>query len=95
MTAKAVDVTGVRRDWTARGFSCDVWVDLPGQRWEDFVHEVDELAMVLEGDVEFEIAGKAHRPEVGEELFIPARASHSVRNRGATTAHWLYGYRRR
>ena len=95
MTAKTVDVSEIRGDWTGRGFTCDVWVDPPGQRWEDFVHEVDELVMVLEGDVEFEIAGKVHRPAIGEELFIPARASHSVRNRGAATTRWLYGYRRR
>ena len=29
----------------------------------------------------------------GEELLIPARALHSARNVGSTTARWLYGYR--
>jgi quercetin dioxygenase-like cupin family protein len=79
-------------EWASRGFSCGLWVDPPGQRWENFVHDTDELVMVVEGEVEFEITGEISRPEPGEELFIPAGAVHSVRNLGATTARWLYGY---
>ncbi len=90
----SVDPQAIARDWDARGFSCDVWVDPPGQRWEDFVHDVDELVVVLEGEMEFEVEGKIYRPQPGEELFIPAGARHSARNIGATTARWLYGYRR-
>ncbi|MCS6800095.1 MAG: cupin domain-containing protein [Myxococcota bacterium] len=89
-----VDVGAVERDWRQRGFSCDVWVDPPGQVWADYVHDVDELVMVVEGEVEFEIDGVVHRPAVGEELFIPARAPHTVRNVGRGTSRWLYGYRR-
>jgi hypothetical protein len=44
----------------------------PGQRWEDFVHTMDERVMVVEGAVEFEIAGVCHRPPPGETLLIPA-----------------------
>ncbi|MCP9473033.1 MAG: cupin domain-containing protein [Nitrospira sp.] len=89
-----VDVDVIRQNWQARGFSCDLWTDPPGQVWENYVHEVDELVMVLNGDVEFEVAGEVHRPAIGEEIFIPAKARHSVRNRGATTSRWLYGYKR-
>ena len=88
----AVNRQRVASDWAARGFSCDMWVDPPGQRWEDFVHASDELVMVVEGEVEFEISGETSRPEPGQELFIPAGALHSVRNIGAVTARWLYGY---
>ena len=88
-----VDVEEIGRRWAERGFSCGVWVDPPGQCWEDFVHAVDELVLVLEGDVEFEIGGEVHRPPPGEELLIPAGVLHSVRNRGPTTARWLYGYK--
>ena len=35
-------------EWRARGFSCELWVDPPGQRWEDFTHATDELVIVLE-----------------------------------------------
>ena len=89
-----IDRQAVSRDWASRGFGCDLWVDPPGQRWEDFVHETDELVMVLEGEVEFEVDGVVSHPEPGVELYIPAGAVHSVRNMGATTARWLYGYRR-
>jgi quercetin dioxygenase-like cupin family protein len=79
--------------WAMRGFSCDLWVDTPGQSWEDFTHETDEIVTVLEGNMEFEVEGKVYHPKVGEELIIPARAVHSARNIGKTTARWLYGYK--
>jgi hypothetical protein len=31
---------------------------------------------------------------IGVELLIPAGAIHSARNIGATTARWLFGYKR-
>jgi quercetin dioxygenase-like cupin family protein len=84
----------IAADWAARGFSCDLWTDPPGQRWEDFRHATDELVLVLEGQVEFEIAGRVLHPPIGEELLIPAGMVHSARNIGKTTARWLYGYKR-
>ncbi|MCB1750418.1 MAG: cupin domain-containing protein [Gammaproteobacteria bacterium] len=84
----------ISMDWNANGFSCDLWVDPPGQRWEDFVHGADELVAVLEGELEFEINGVISRSRIGEEILIPAGTVHSVRNIGKTTARWLYGYRK-
>jgi len=89
-----IDRDKVARDWARRGFSCQVWVDPPGQRWENFVHATDEVVLVIEGSVEFEIEGRVHHPSVGEELFIPAGACHSARNIGTMTSRWLYGYRK-
>ena len=88
-----VNRDAVASDWRARGFSCGLWVDPPGQVWADFVHDTDELVMVVAGDVEFEIEGKTYRPHPGEELRIPARARHTVRNLGTTESRWLYGYK--
>jgi mannose-6-phosphate isomerase-like protein (cupin superfamily) len=88
-----MDIEPVRRAWAARGFSCDLWIDPPGQVWSDFVHAVDELVMPVEGAIELTFAGVLHRPEVGQELLIPARALHTVRNVGPGEARWLYGYR--
>lgn len=90
-----MDCTQVEQDWRQRGFSCGIWIDSPGQVWKDYVHDADELVMVIEGDVEFEIEGKIHRPNIGEEVLIPARALHTVRNVGKTTSRWLYGYQQR
>jgi quercetin dioxygenase-like cupin family protein len=91
---QTIDREQVAADWAARGFGCALWVDPPGQRWEDFTHATDELVLVLEGAMEFEVEGRVVRPEVGEELLIPAGARHSARNVSGTTARWLYGYRR-
>lgn len=82
------------KEWGKKGFSCDLWVDPPGQRWEDYVHEVDEVVYVVEGKLEFEIGGKKQILEPGDEAFIPAGALHSVRNVGGTTARWYYGYQK-
>ncbi len=84
----------VAEAWRRQGFSCALWTDPPGRRWEDFVHGVDERVMVLEGEMEFEVDGRVYHPLPGEELFIPAGAVHSARNIGRRTARWLYGYRR-
>jgi quercetin dioxygenase-like cupin family protein len=89
---KPINTQDISKDWKARGFSCDLWVDPPGRRWEDFVHSTDELVLVVEGMLELVISGVTSQPEAGEEVFIPAGAVHSVRNIGNKTARWLYGY---
>jgi len=89
------DPSQILADWSKRGFSCEIWTDPPGRRWEDFRHETDELVVVLTGEMEFEFAGEVHHPKIGAELLIPAGTIHSARNIGTTTANWLYGYKRR
>ncbi len=85
----------VKQNWAERGFSCDIWVDSPGQEWKDFVHPVDELVMLIEGEIELAFQGKTLRPTAGEEVLIPAGAAHTVRNVGGVTNRWYYGYRRK
>lgn len=90
---KDVDLERIAAHWAALGFSCDLWIDPPGQQWEDFHHDVDEVVLVVDGEMEFEIEGTIYHPEVGEEIFIPAGSLHSMRNLGKTVAQWLYGYK--
>ncbi|UCE90687.1 MAG: cupin domain-containing protein [Pseudomonadota bacterium] len=90
-----VDRAAVCSDWNARGFSCDLWVDSPGQVWADFVHDSDELVMLVEGEIELSFSGRTLQPVAGEEVLIPARNAHTVINTGRTTNRWLYGYRTR
>ena len=87
------DLTHVTKDWETRGFSCDIWTDPPGQVWMDYVHMVDELVMLIDGEMELSFSGQTIRPQVGEEVFIPAGARHTVRNIGKTVNHWYYGYK--
>ena len=89
------DLDHIPVDWRARGFSCDIWVDPPGQVWADFVHGVDELVAPIEGQVEIELRGRKLIPAVGEEVFIPAGVPHTVRNLGRGESRWYYGYRLR
>lgn len=88
-----MDKSSTKRDWEARGFSCDIWTDPPGQVWENYVHGVDELLMLIDGEIELRFGGKVLRPSVGEEIFIPAHEPHTVINVGSETNHWFYGYR--
>ena len=85
----------MEKKWKKEGFSCDLWIDPPGQRWEGFTHETDEVVCMLKGKIELEMNGKIQTLESGDEAFIPARAQHSVRNVGTTESRWLYGYRQR
>ena len=85
----------ITKSWRERGFSCDLWVDPPGQVWEDYQHDIDELIYVLEGVLELEVSGKRTTLHKGDEAFIPACSNHSVRNMGGCEARWLYGYHSR
>lgn len=50
--------------------------------------------MVLEGKVELEMQGRKFYPKAAEEILIPARVTHSVRNVGNGIVKWLYGYQK-
>ena len=88
-----MDKSAIKQDWQSRGFSCDVWTDPPGVVWQDYVHSVDELLMLIDGEIEVSFDGKVLRPEIGDEIFIPANVSHTVVNVGSVTNHWFYGYK--
>jgi hypothetical protein len=42
-----VNIKEISKDWDKRGFSCDTWIDSPGQKWENFVHTTDEVVIDL------------------------------------------------
>ncbi len=79
----------IKQDWNSRGYSFGIFTDPPGQVWADFVHSTDELLMLVRGEIEVEFGGMVVRPEIGEEVFIPARAMHTVRNTGRSTNVWF------
>jgi mannose-6-phosphate isomerase-like protein (cupin superfamily) len=83
----------IKADWASRGYSFEYWIDPPGQSWRDFVHQVDELVMLIEGEIELVVDGKTLQPAVGEEVLIPARARHTVTNTGSISNRWCFGYR--
>ena len=87
-----IDEQHIKQDWQARNFSFGIWDDPPGQVWKDFIHDADELFMVVEGDIELFMAGNTLHPAVGDEIVIPAHTLHTVKNIGQTISRWYYGY---
>ncbi len=87
-----VDRDAVARDWNARGYGCDPFTDPPGREWRDFRHPTNELVTVIEGRLELTIGGETLIAEEGDEVYIPKRWVHSVKNIHDRTTHWLYGY---
>jgi mannose-6-phosphate isomerase-like protein (cupin superfamily) len=85
-------LSDIRSDWARRGYTFEYWIDPPGQVWRDFEHEVEELVVLVEGEIEIEFAGKRVRPPVGAEILIPARTRHTVTNSGDTPNRWCFGY---
>ena len=84
----------IKQNWNSRGYTFSIFKDLPRQVWADFVHKTDELVVLAEGEIEIEIEGKSRRLQIGEEVFIPANATHTVRNVGSVGNVWYYGYRK-
>ncbi len=87
-----VDKAAVEHDWRSRGYSCNWFVDPPGQEWNNFVHSTNELVTVVDGLLEMTIAGQSWIVHPGDEVFIPKGAVHSVKNIYDDTTTWLYGY---
>ena len=85
----------IRKEWELRGYSFGVFKDPPGQVWANFVHRTDELVVLAEGEIEIEIEGKSQQSQIGDEVFIPANAIHTVKNIGKTNNVWYYGYKNR
>ena len=83
----------IRENWESRGYSFGIFKDSPGQIWANFVHRTDELIVLAGGNIEIEIEGKSQKPQIGEEIFIPANAIHTVRNIGKTNNVWYFGYK--
>ena len=89
---RPVDRRAVAAEWTARGYSCNLFSDPPGREWNDFRHSTNELVCVAEGCLELIIGGRRLAASPGDEVFIPKGAVHSVKNVHHATTRWLYGY---
>tara|TARA_B100000029_G_scaffold85590_1_gene76051 strand:- start:1151 stop:1429 length:279 start_codon:yes stop_codon:yes gene_type:complete len=88
-----IDPKSIEQSWKSRGFSCEIWTDLPGTIWADFIHKTDELVMLIDREIELEMSGQIFHPEIEEEILIPAGVNHTVRNICQVTNQWFYGYK--
>ena len=70
----------LKQNWNSRGYTFGIFKDPLRQVWADFVRMTDKLVVLAEGEIEIEIEGKSQRPQIGEEVFIPANATDTARN---------------
>ncbi len=87
-----LDPEAVAANWRERGYSCNLFVDPPGQQWLDFTHATNELVTVVEGRLEMVVGDERVEMGPGDEVFIPAKALHSVINIHDGVSRWLFGY---
>ncbi len=73
-----------RHDLSAPGREViQVRVDFaPGSAFPRHTHPGEEIIYVIEGTLEYEIAGKPVRVKAGDVLFVPAGAVHAAKNVG-------------
>ncbi len=90
--APPVDPQAVQLDWRGRSYDCHRFTDPPGQTWNDFVHETNEVVTVVDGRLELTIGEQVVIAEPGDEAFIPRGVLHTVRNVHVGTTCWLFGY---
>ena len=88
-----MDAKKIRQQWESPGLSFGIFRDPLGRVWQDFSHSTDELVILAEGQIAIEVEGQMYRPMIGEEIFIPAQAIHTLRNVGTVPNVWYYGYR--
>jgi quercetin dioxygenase-like cupin family protein len=83
-----------RHDLSARGREVvQVRVDFdPGYVAPRHTHPGEEIIYVIEGSLEYEIAGKISKVKAGDVLFVPAGAIHTAKNVGSGNGAELATY---
>ena len=83
----------VEEQWEQQGFSCDLWVETAGSALTDFVHDLEQRILLIDGTLVVEMHDRVMRLDPGDEVRIPAGVRHTLRNVHDGTTRWLYGYR--
>ena len=91
VNAQSPQVNGIRRtdlqrhDLSVSGrevIQARVEID-PGGDFPSHTHPGEEIIYVLQGTLEYRIAGKSATVKAGDVLFVPAGTVHSVKNVGS------------
>lgn len=75
------------------GFQAWCWTDAPGAVYAPHAHAEDESLWVLDGQIDFVIAGRTYRCGPGDRLQLPAGTVHAA-TAGPAGATYLIGERR-
>ena len=82
-------------NWISRGYSFAVGQIKLQEGVNNAVHDdLDELVVMVNGKLEFSIDGETHIPDCNQEVFIPAKASHSIKNIGDGDSTIYFGYKK-
>jgi len=85
--------TAFEQNWHKRGFSFHVGNIKLEEEVLDAMHEdQDELFVNVNGHLEVTMAGKTFQLECMQELFIPAKSKHTIKNIGTSDCQIYYGY---
>lgn len=84
----------LRANWLERGFSFET-ANLELEKGvSNAVHEnQDELFVNVNGKTQVTLEGKTFQLKRNQELFIPARCKHSIKNIGTNHSKIYYGYK--
>jgi mannose-6-phosphate isomerase-like protein (cupin superfamily) len=85
--------TAYQERFWKRGFTCNLQTDPPGKRWAVHHHQVDEIVVLLQGQLEIVMGARSKKLKVGEECVVPYSMPHAIHNPGRTQSHYLYGFR--
>jgi len=75
------------------GFDPFAWVDEPGKRYETHAHEHDETIWILQGAMQFHVAGRVFDLGPGDRLTLPRGSQHEAQA-GPEGCEYLVGQRR-
>lgn len=85
----------IEKNWKERGFSFGVGSIKIGDAVDRAVHEDrDELVIMASGKLEAIIDTETFYPEPGQEIIIPAKKNHSLKNIGNSESKIYFGYKK-
>ncbi|MBL1261315.1 MAG: cupin domain-containing protein [Thiotrichaceae bacterium] len=86
----------LEKNWTDRGFSFGFGTIKDGDGVNEAVHDdMDELVFMEIGKYEFTVGNDSFIQEGGEEVLIPAGATHSIKNLSEKDSIIYYGYKQK
>jgi len=75
------------------GFDPFAWVDEPGKHYETHAHQHDETIWILQGAMQFHVAGRVFDLGPGDRLTLPRGSQHEAQA-GPEGCEYLVGQRR-
>jgi len=61
----------------------------PGVKSNEYLHEGEEIHLVLSGEIDYHVGDEVHRLEEGDTLWHPSDVSHYAENPGEKKASYI------